>query len=112
MDDQRLIARPVASSNLTCRLACGAAAPARSSDVLGAEESPGRRCRAVDAASTGSVQRDVTRLGIPPVMIGFVVLAVLGAWLVLSALAAVGCAAAVRGGIEEDLARGYLSYRR
>jgi hypothetical protein len=44
-------------------------------------------------------------------MIGLVVLAVLGAWLVLSALAAVGCAAVVRGGVEEDRARGYLSYR-
>jgi hypothetical protein len=58
-----------------------------------------------------AVFSDVTRLGIPPVMIGLVVLAVLGAWLVLSALAAVGCAAVVRGGVEEDRARGYLSYR-
>jgi hypothetical protein len=44
-------------------------------------------------------------------MIGLVVLAVLGAWLVLSALTAVGCAAVARGGAEEDRARGYLSYR-
>jgi hypothetical protein len=44
-------------------------------------------------------------------MIGLVVLAVLGVWFVLSALTAVGCAAVVRGGVEEDRARGYLSYR-
>ena len=44
-------------------------------------------------------------------MIGLVVLAVLGVWFVLSALTAVGCAAVVRGGVAEDRARGYLSYR-
>jgi hypothetical protein len=37
-----------------------------------------------------------------------VVVAVLVTWLVLSALAAVACAAVVRGGVEEDRARGFL----
>jgi hypothetical protein len=43
-------------------------------------------------------------------MIGLVVLAVLVAWLVVSALTAVACASVMRGGVEEDRARGYLGY--
>jgi hypothetical protein len=39
------------------------------------------------------------------------VLAFLGAWLVVSALTAVVCAAVVRGGLQEDRARGYLTDR-
>jgi hypothetical protein len=40
-----------------------------------------------------------------------VLLAVLGAWVVLSAVTAAACALVVRGGVEEDRARGYLTYR-
>jgi hypothetical protein len=44
-------------------------------------------------------------------MIGLVVVAVLLVWLVVSAVTAAGCAAVVRGGVAEDRARGFLSYR-
>ena len=44
-------------------------------------------------------------------MIAFVVLAVLLAWLVVSAITAVVCAAVVRGGVQEDRARGFLTDR-
>jgi hypothetical protein len=44
-------------------------------------------------------------------MIGLVIVAVLLVWLVVSALTAVACAAVVRGGVAEDRARGYLTYR-
>jgi hypothetical protein len=84
---------------------------ATSLDDLSAEECLDLRCFVVDAASTGSIQRHVIHPCGPPVMIGLVVLAVLVTWLVLSAFTAVGCGAVVRGGIEEDRARGYLSYR-
>lgn len=40
-------------------------------------------------------------------MIGLVVVAVLLVWLIVSALTA----AVVRGGVAEDRARGYLTYR-
>jgi len=36
------------------------------------------------------------------------VLLVAGAWIVVSALTAVVCAAVLRGGVQEDRARGYL----
>ena len=42
-------------------------------------------------------------------MIGTVILAVLGAWILLSIITTVACAALVRGGASEDRARGYTS---
>jgi hypothetical protein len=42
-------------------------------------------------------------------MIAVVVLAVLLAWLVVSAITAVACTAVVRGGLQEDRARGFLT---
>jgi hypothetical protein len=44
-------------------------------------------------------------------MIGFVVLAVLVVWLIVSALTAMGCAVLARGGLHEDLLRGFLTDR-
>jgi hypothetical protein len=43
-------------------------------------------------------------------MIMPVVLAVLGAWIVISAVTAAVCALVVRGGVDEDRARGFLTY--
>lgn len=40
-------------------------------------------------------------------MIATVVLVVIGAWLLLSVVTAVACAAVARGGLREDRARGY-----
>ncbi len=40
-------------------------------------------------------------------MIATVVLAIVGAWLLLSVITAVACAAVARGGLREDRARGY-----
>ena len=40
-------------------------------------------------------------------MITSVVLAIVGAWLVLSIVTTVACAALARGGLHEDRARGY-----
>ena len=40
-------------------------------------------------------------------MIGLVILAIIGTWLVLSVVTSRACAAVVRGGQREDRARGY-----
>ena len=45
-------------------------------------------------------------------MIGTVLLAILGAWLLLSVVATIACAAVGRGGLNEDRARGYAPDRR
>lgn len=44
-------------------------------------------------------------------MMAAVVLAVLVTWVVVSAITAVACAAVVRGGVQEDRARGFLTDR-
>jgi hypothetical protein len=44
-------------------------------------------------------------------MIWLVVLTVLVAWFVVSAVTALVAGAVVRGGVDEDRARGFLSYR-
>lgn len=45
-------------------------------------------------------------------MIVVVVLAVLGAWLLLSVVTTMACAALARGGVQEDRARGYLPHQQ
>ncbi len=44
-------------------------------------------------------------------MIGTVVLAIVGGWLLLSVVTTVACASLARGGLHEDRARGYASER-
>jgi hypothetical protein len=41
-----------------------------------------------------------------------IVLAVIAGWLVVSAVTAVVCTAVIRGGRQEDVARGYVRERR
>ena len=64
-----------------------------------------------DADSSGSVQRRDIHRTARPVIIVFVIFAVLMGWVLASAVTAVVWTAVVRSGVREDRARGYLTDR-